>query len=130
MLTALPSEKLQAIASPWAEWVTDLSMRHIANEGGLGHHLDWDNKRGRDFQCLAQLIYCCDSLPAKLIPTHQKMEKWLVRTDNPQHNFKTSINDVLNEFYYIATEKKLQDAFKKIDKRLAPVEFVFIGWFC
>jgi hypothetical protein len=55
------------------------------------------------------------------------MEKWLVRVDSPGHAFKTVINEVLTEFSYIATDLQLQYGFKSIDKRLAPVEFVFIG---
>jgi hypothetical protein len=121
------AEKLQAIASPWTTLINFLQDRHVSNEGGLAHVLEWDTKRGRDFQCLAHFIYCCDGLPERLIPTHQKMEKFLTRTDQPDPSFKTTINDVLDEFYFIATEKRLQDAFKRIEKRLAPVEFVFIG---
>jgi hypothetical protein len=118
---------LQAITSPWADWVNIMQERHISNEFGLAHVLEWDTKRGRDFQCLANFIYCCDGLPKQMMPTHQKMEKFLARPDEPLAAFKHAINEVMTEFYYIATERKLYDAFKKITKRLAPVEFVFIG---
>jgi hypothetical protein len=121
-------EKLQAIASPWAEWVSELETKHVICDGGLAQVLEWDTKRGRDFQCLAHFVYCCEGFPDQhLLPTAAKMEKWLTREDSPTHGFKVTINDVLTMFYYIASTPKFNKGFKLIDKRLAPVEFVFIG---
>ena len=94
---------------------------------GLGSVLEWDTSRGRDFQCIAQLIYCCDGLPEHLVPTAQKLEKWLKRGDKPPPKFMTHINDVLSEFWHIATKSELNHAFTQVDKRVAPVEFVFVG---
>ncbi|KAF9222541.1 hypothetical protein BS17DRAFT_735287 [Gyrodon lividus] len=121
------AEKLQAISSPWAEWISDLELRHVNCDGGLAELLEWDTKRGRDFQCIAQLVYCCDSLPDHALPTAQKLERWLSRTDKPNQVLKTHISDVLTEFGYIAMTPGLNAAFDEVDKRVAPVEFVFIG---
>ncbi|KAF8135707.1 hypothetical protein EV363DRAFT_1212435 [Boletus edulis] len=121
------AEKLQAISSPWADWIGDLEMRHVNCEGGLAAVLEWDTRRGRDFQCIAQLVYCCDLLPEHALPTAAKLEKWLSRVDKPNQVFKNNIGDVLNEFGYIAMTPALKAAFEKVDKRVAPVEFVFIG---
>jgi hypothetical protein len=122
------TEKLQAIASPWAEWVSELETKHVICDGGLAQVLEWDTKRGRDFQCLAHFVYCCEGFPEQhLLPTAAKMEKWLTREDSPPHGFKGTINDVLTMFYYISSTPRFNKGFKLIDKRLAPVEFVFIG---
>ncbi|KAH7913136.1 hypothetical protein BJ138DRAFT_1059555 [Hygrophoropsis aurantiaca] len=121
------AEKLQAISSPWAEWISDLEARHVTSEQGLGVVVQWDTKRGRDFQCIAQFVYCCDGLPDHLLPTAQKLEKWLIRVDSPPPTFKTQMNDVLKAFWHIANTDGLNAAFKKVEKRVAPVEFVFIG---
>jgi hypothetical protein len=94
---------------------------------GLGSVLEWDTSRGRDFQCIAQLVYCCDGLPEHPLPTAQKLEKWLKRVDNPPTTFMAQINDVLSEFWHIATTPELNFPFTEVDKRVAPVEFVFIG---
>jgi len=123
------TEKLQAIASPWAEWIGELEAQHVTSDGGLSTIIDWDTSRGRDFQCLAQLVYCCDGLPQQLLPTNQKLEKWLIRIDKPTPAFKTQINSVLSAFWYIASTKGLDKGFTEIGKRVAPVEFVFIGSF-
>jgi hypothetical protein len=93
----------------------------------LSQVLQWDTKRGRDFQCIAQFVYCCDGLPDHLFPTAQKMEKWLTRVDKPTPAFKSLINEVLRQFWVIAMTPNLKYAFTNIDKRLAPVEFVFVG---
>ncbi|GBE81572.1 hypothetical protein SCP_0313010 [Sparassis crispa] len=121
------AEKLQAIASPWAEWISDLEARFISSDDGLTSVIDVDTKRGRDFQCLSQLVYCCDGYPEHLLPTSQKMESFVSRMDVPNAVFKTAIKDVLTEFWHIANTPQLNAAFTNIPKRVAPAEFVFIG---
>ena len=73
------------------------------------------------------MVFCCDLLPEQALPTAAKLEKWLSRADKPNQAFKNNIGDVLNEFGYIATTPGLRTAFEQVDKRVAPVEFVFIG---
>jgi hypothetical protein len=54
--------------------------------------------------------------------------KWLSRVDQPTEQFKREIDDALNDIAYLATS--LNPDLKKgftIGKKLAPVEFVFIG---
>ncbi|KAI6046100.1 hypothetical protein EDC04DRAFT_1872864 [Pisolithus marmoratus] len=126
-MTLTAAEKLQAISSPWAEWIADLHTRHVNTEGALAQVLEWDTRRGRDFQCIAQMVYCCDSLPEHALPTAQKLEKWLSRIDKPTHSFKARIDNTLNAFWHIADADNLNAAFNQVDKRVAPVEFVFIG---
>ncbi|KAG1862585.1 hypothetical protein DFJ58DRAFT_233981 [Suillus subalutaceus] len=122
------AEKLQAISSPWADWIADLELRHVnVDNKGLASVLEWDTTRGRDFQCIAQLIYCCDGLSDRPLPTAQKLEKWMKRVDNPPTAFMTLINNVLSDFWHIATSSELNAAFTEVDKRVAPVEFVFVG---
>jgi hypothetical protein len=96
-------------------------------ENGLSHVLEWDTRRGRDYQNLAHFIYCCDRLPVEDLPTPQKLEVWLARVDPPSESFKRDIEEVLTDFWNMATDKTLNDAFRRINKRIAPVEFVFIG---
>lgn len=108
-------------------WITQLEARHVAVEGGLSDVLEWDTKRGRDFQNIAHMVFCCDGLPDEFLPTAQKIEKWISRIDNPPEQFKADIEDVLTTFWKIASDKKYNEAFTKISQRIAPVEFIFIG---
>lgn len=74
------------------------------------------------------MVYCCDGLPGQqLIPTAQKVEKWLSRVDEPGQQFKDDIERVLKDFWLIADKKELNEGFTKIQQRLAPVEFLFVG---
>jgi len=122
------AERLQAISSPWATLIGDLETQFVSAEDGLANVLQWDTKRGRDFQCIAQLIFCCDKLPEQTgPPSMQKLSKWLLRDDQPPPKLKSNIKDVLVSFRYIASRPELNSAFSKIQARVAPVEFVFIG---
>ncbi|KAF8897611.1 hypothetical protein BD779DRAFT_1432544 [Infundibulicybe gibba] len=121
------AEKLQAIASPWAEWISELESRHVSVEGGLSTVLEWDTKRGLDFQNLAFFVYCCDGLPSHQLPTTSKLEKWLLREDRPPEQFKNTIELVLRDFWMVATEPRLTYWKTTIKKRIAPVEFIFLG---
>jgi len=110
-------------------WITQLESKHVAVDGGLTAVLDWDTKRGRDFQNIAYLVCCCDGLPTvEQIPTNQKMEKWLSRIDPPLQSFKAEIEEVLRDFWKIAADPELNGGLQN-GKRLAPVEFIFIGSF-
>lgn len=127
-MTLTAAEKLQAISSPWAQWIGELEARHVTVDGGLSHVLQWDTKRGRDYQNIAHMVYCCDGIPKQqLLPTAQKVEKWLSRVDEPGQQFKDDIERVLKDFWLIAHRKELNEGFTKIQQRVAPVEFLFVG---
>ncbi|KAF8640100.1 hypothetical protein AX17_001338 [Amanita inopinata Kibby_2008] len=121
------AEKLQAISSPWSDWISQLETKFVTVEDGLGSKFEWDTKRGRDFQNIAHFVYCCDALPDEQLPTTQKLEKWLSRVDAPGDQFKSAIDSALREMWCIAEDSQLNKGFTAIGKRLAPVEFVFIG---
>lgn len=55
-----------------------------------------------------------------------KLEQWLPRTDKPWDSIKQDVEDVMTSYWNIANDPELNAAFK-IKKRVAPVEFVFIG---
>ncbi|KAF8351390.1 hypothetical protein F5887DRAFT_1194897, partial [Amanita rubescens] len=126
-MTLTAAEKLQAISSPWASWISGLEARHVTVDGGLSSQFEWDTKRGRDFQNIAHFVYCCDGLPNENLPTAQKLEVWLSRVDPPGDQLKKEIDETLREMWMIAKERSLNKGFTTIGKRLAPVEFVFVG---
>ncbi|KAJ7904596.1 hypothetical protein B0H14DRAFT_2327946, partial [Mycena olivaceomarginata] len=125
------AEKLAAVDSPFAQWISTLESQHICTssiEGGLSQKLTWDTKRGREFQNVAHFVYCCDGYPAsENTPTTQKMEKWLSRADPPGQQFKQQIEEALSEFGLIAADKDLKAIAFPGQQRIAPIEFVFIG---
>jgi len=126
-MTLTAAEKLQALDSPWTNWLAYITPQHVLSAGGHSTIIDWDTSRGRDFQCIAQMVYCCDGLPDYLLPTAQKLEKWLVRIDPPTESFMTRVDKALSEFWYLASTKGYDKGLKGFERRVAPVEFVFIG---
>ncbi|KAI0829915.1 hypothetical protein BC628DRAFT_1337206 [Trametes gibbosa] len=121
------AEKLQAISSPWQEMILELEMRFIAHDDGLTHLINVDVGRGRDFQLIAQLVYCCEVYPEHAQPSARNLERWLMRMDPPKKQFVDTMQDVLRKFWHIAHSKTLNYGFNSISKRVAPAEFVFTG---
>ncbi|TFK43458.1 hypothetical protein BDQ12DRAFT_675017 [Crucibulum laeve] len=121
------AEKLQAISSPWSQWIAELEAKHVMIEGGLSDVIEWDTSRGRNFQNLAYLVFCCDGISDEVIPTAPKIEKWLTRDGIPEEPFKSDIESTLRKYWKTATTRALNKGFKEIQARLAPIEFIFIG---
>jgi hypothetical protein len=119
-----------AIASPYTEWVHELEQKYVAardENDGLSQLIEWDTKRGRDFQCLAQILYCCENLPLRSALGMQKLEGYLARVDAPIIQFRKEMDLVLSSFWSIAADDQLKKPFTVVQKRVAPIEFVFIG---
>lgn len=129
MLARVFAEKLQAIASPWANWISSLCARFIDAPDGIPSVIDISLERGRSFQSLAQLVYCCHSYPETVTPSAGKIEQFLNGEDEPSNKFKREMVDVMTAFWHIANTEHLRYGFKKVKARVAPVEFVFIGTF-
>lgn len=122
-----PAEKLQASDSPMATWIALLSRKSLTSEDGLSTRISVDLKRGRDFQSLAQLVYCCYGIPDRRVPSAQKLDEWISQPIEPTHEFKNAMNGVLATFWYLADEARFNKGFVRFKERVAPVEFVFIG---
>ncbi|KAI0768751.1 hypothetical protein BD413DRAFT_614251 [Trametes elegans] len=122
-----PAERLQAIVSSRQDWVCELEARFITMEGGLTQLIDVDVARGKDFQLIAQLVFCCEQYPAHSLPTAKSLENWLLRTDEPPQSLKDKLIKVLTAFWHIANTEETNYPFKSMKKRVSPAEFVFTG---
>jgi hypothetical protein len=122
------AEKLQAISSPWANYITHLEKTHVTIDGGLVDVITFDDTRGRAFQNIAQLVYCCAGLPsAQRIPSAAKLEKWLMAPDEqPSAAFRDAMGQVLDRLWELARSTEYDAAFR-LKAKVSPVEFVFIG---
>ncbi|KAF7301740.1 hypothetical protein MIND_00739600 [Mycena indigotica] len=121
------AEKLAAIDSPWSALVSVLEGRYVTSDNGLADLLDWDTKRGRQFQNIAQLVYCAEQYPSEEVPTAAKITKWISRTDAPSPEFRSDIKSVLDDYTRIAEEPHLKSVAFSNKQRISPIEFVFIG---
>jgi hypothetical protein len=125
--TELSLEKLQAIASPLAEYVNELDMKYISISGGLGSHIEFDSKRGRTFQNLASMLYCCEEVDLRRTPSAIQLEKWLNGSEGPTDTFKTRMEHTLSSLLVITSDNALNKGFTKFSAKVSPAEFVFIG---
>jgi hypothetical protein len=126
MLT-LFSEKLQAISSPWAEYVNELDMKYISISGGLASHVAFDTKRGRTFQNLASMLYCCEEVDLQRTPSAMQLEKWLSEPTGPSRTFKYRAERMLSNLLEIACDTALNRGFTGFSAKVSPAELVFIG---
>lgn len=121
------AEKLQAIASPWAEFVNELDMKYISISGGLASHVDFDTKRGRTFQNLASMLYCCEEVDLRRTPSAIQLEKWLNEPTGPSQTFKSRVERMLSNLLEIACDTTLNRGFTGFSAKVSPAECVFIG---
>jgi hypothetical protein len=123
----LSAEKLQAIASPWADYVNELDMKYISIGGGLASYVEFDAKRGRTFQNLASMLYCCEDFDLQRIPSALQLEKWLNAPKEPSLTFKSRVERTLSNLLEIASDTSLNMGFTGFSSKVSPTEFVFIG---
>jgi hypothetical protein len=115
------------VASPWAVWIGELQGQFVDVDDGLSTVFNWNTKRGADYQCLAQMVFCCEDVWSRPTPSGKRLSTWLSRGDEPQRSFKDAVVGALRELWHIATAANLNQAFINIPRRVAPVEFVFMG---
>ena len=123
----LSSEKLQAIASPLADYVNELDMKYISINGGLGSHIEFDSKRGRTFQNLASMLYCCEDADLRRTPSAPQLEKWLTGPKGPTRPFRARMERTLSSLLEITSDQALNKGFTGFSAKVSPAEFVFIG---
>jgi hypothetical protein len=120
-------EKLQAIASPLADYVNELDVKYISIGGGLSTHVEFDKKRGRTFQNLASMLYCCEEVDLQRTPSAIQLERWLNDLKGPSKVFKTRVERMLSNLLEIARDQALNRGITGFSAKVSPAEFVFIG---
>ena len=113
------TEKLQAISSPWANYIMHLKKMHLTIDGGLVDHITFDNTRGCTFQNTTQFVYCCTGLPAaQCIPSTAKLEKWLIAPDKCP---SAAFNAMLTKRSSVAPKKypPMNVSWQNVNMRLA-----------
>ncbi|PPQ73754.1 hypothetical protein CVT24_006945 [Panaeolus cyanescens] len=118
------AEKLQAISSSWADWITALDTRHLSNPAGLGSLITIESSRSRSFLNLTQLIAACetyrvkwrnitiDPAPGTVVaspgaaPTYAGLAKFLSNSEDPTDELKEEIEEVLRAMTEIAADEQ------------------------
>ncbi|KAF9534247.1 hypothetical protein CPB83DRAFT_843925 [Crepidotus variabilis] len=120
------TEKLRAVMSPRSSWITTIEERHVSFDEGLASKINFDTKNARDFANIVTFVFLCHSLPEQIDPTNPKAERWLSNQEELDESFKSSIDEVLRNLWVIASSPQYNAVFKKVTKKVAPLEFIFI----
>ena len=97
------------------------------DDPGLGKRIKWDTTRGRNFQCLAQVVYCCENEGRRSDPTAKKLFDWLSQEESPSPQLKKRVERAMQKFLEITSSKELNKPFVVMKHKVSPIEFVFIG---
>lgn len=109
-------------------WLGTLDSRYMRGEGGLATLIEIGVERAMGFQNLAHFVYCCEGIPnEERFATKPKIAPWVSSPEEPSSSLKKAIESTLRHFVTIATDRQYNQGFRTIEKKVAPVEFIFIG---
>ena len=111
---------MQALTGPFPELARDIQHK-ISGENGFGKHLEWSDGRGRDFQCIASMIYLVASKPKVKFPSSPILDKWLHDAKQLDNTLKQSIVETFDIFLVLAKDPKYNEPFQSL--KVSPVEF-------
>lgn len=114
---------MQAISGPWPDLIREIQSVTIGEEG-FADALEWGSARGRDFQCLAMIVYLIQGNPK--FPHTSQMEKWLQNTNPVPAKLRIDILETFKIFVRLARDQKYTGCFQK-PSRISPVEFIMTG---
>ncbi|KAH9946705.1 hypothetical protein B0H21DRAFT_857876, partial [Amylocystis lapponica] len=120
-----PAERMQAITGPWPSLIRDIQTRVLGRDG-FGEDLDWGRTRGRDFQCLASIVYLLHTHPNAKFPGAATLDKWLQSSSPILPTFRTDVLDSFRIFISLVKDKRYNAAFQK-PTRVSPIEFTMTG---
>jgi hypothetical protein len=117
-------ERLQATVGEMATFVREIQA-FVLSPDGFDGRIEWDHTRGRDFQCIAAILFLIDKYPSAHYPEPRVISKWLTETPvSPA--FRTKVNAMFDTFFVLVRSDKLCEPFIH-PTRVSPIEFVMSG---
>ena len=128
MTLDLFTERMQAICGPWPDLVRQIQELHF-NPVTFGSNIDLDRTRGRDFSCIASILYLIHNHKRvkMTFPGTPQVEKLLAQKDIIP---KQTSDDILQTFAILCrlvTDPSLCGCFKS-PARVSPVEMIMTGY--
>ncbi|KAG7444196.1 uncharacterized protein BT62DRAFT_900608, partial [Guyanagaster necrorhizus] len=120
-----PAERLQAINGSYPILIREIKDR-LSSPSGLEGYLPWGNSRGRDFMCLAQVVYLIDLGQSKTEPSTTKIEAWLSNKRDVTPKLQRNVDSTIDVLCELAQDPALSKPFKA--PKVSPVEFVMIAY--
>ncbi|TDL23503.1 hypothetical protein BD410DRAFT_897552 [Rickenella mellea] len=119
-----PAERMRAMKGPVASFVRDMQTQ-VQRQNGFTDTLDWSSSRGREFQCIAEIINLCQNLPKRTYTASPGLEKWLSGTELPTASFCKAMQEAFCVLSTLVREYN-NTHFQKPAK-ISPVELLMIG---
>ncbi|TFY57533.1 hypothetical protein EVJ58_g6962, partial [Rhodofomes roseus] len=119
-----PAERLQALTGHRATLIREIQVKVLGSEG-FGSNLEWANGRGRDFQCLASIVYLIEQ-QSQTFPHVTQLEKWLQSVGALPVKFESDIMETFQVWVTMVRDKHFNTPFSK-PTRVSPIEFTIIG---
>ncbi|KAI0075031.1 hypothetical protein K474DRAFT_1600557, partial [Panus rudis PR-1116 ss-1] len=117
-------ERMQALTGPWPSLVRSLQNR-IASENGFGDSLEWGSARGREFQCIASMVYTVTTKPTPKFPSAASLNSWLQRHDDIDPHLRESLEDAFDIYMLLSKDKKYNSCFSM--QKVSPIEWTMTG---
>ncbi|CAL1701770.1 unnamed protein product [Somion occarium] len=115
-----PAERMQALTGQYPDLARDI-QKMISGDEGFSDSLEWRDSRGRDFQCIASMIYLVDSKSNVKFPGAPTLDKWLQENREVDNNFRSSILNTFNTYITLAKDARYNACFQS--RKVSPVEF-------
>jgi hypothetical protein len=121
------AELLRVGDTPRRDLINELCDRYVKGRGKRPVILDWNTQRARDFEGLATVAHLIVEYPERPNPTAAHLKYWLDSASEPEARLRPDLIRIMDEFWRIAKNKKLNVAFTGMKQKVAPLEFIMIG---
>ncbi|KZT18747.1 hypothetical protein NEOLEDRAFT_1173436 [Neolentinus lepideus HHB14362 ss-1] len=122
------AEKLQMISSARATLVREILQDHFAHTDWISASCSsWDDRRGGNFRCVAQMLYHIEKYPAPdRMVTSFELERWLTADHSPLANFRVRITETFTVLQKLGNYDKLKTCFASQKLTLAELVMVVL----
>jgi hypothetical protein len=117
-----PAEKLQALATPYSQWIATLLNKHVFGSEGINSYFqDWKQDRGQAYQNTCVLVYFIEKYPLPITSVASPaLMNWLKRVDPPELHLRRKVDKVFH--FYVELMARYQDvAITACGKKLSPI---------
>ncbi|KZT26782.1 hypothetical protein NEOLEDRAFT_1240835 [Neolentinus lepideus HHB14362 ss-1] len=134
-------EKLAANSSQRSDYIANVIERHVivgstkedrlAPQGErLRAYVDFSTSRGRPFVNVSYLAYVLEGLEEheRWHPTRDQVKDWISRSEDIRESVKADLEIALQRMQEVAANPTFsKDAGFNMERKVAPIEFIFIG---
>jgi hypothetical protein len=121
-----PAERLQALATPWADFAHVLQKQYFDASIGLDTFIPHTTRRKETFKRIVEVMYQLHCSDHRKTPTFgsKSLEDFLGMKGRPGQRYKKALHRVLSRYTRLARSSRHRKCFLYPSKVVAPIEFV------